>query len=309
LPSGVDEQVLIDVGDTRLFADIRGSEMDAPLLLYLHGGPGSPLGVPVFRAYAGRLLEDEFIVMYLHQRGIMKSQRVPDKSHQVSLYVSDVHHVVQFARRTFANRPVFVLGHSWGGLLALLYLTDHPGGVEKLVAVSTPVVVDSMVRERLAMTLRWAEETGAEEAMRDLLPLKGKAPGDSPEEFEILGKWSARAYGGWARNMSRRRIDEAIDFEESLPQWLGEQKHIEELLGDELLAIDLSDDLGSINVPLLCITGRDDVDVPWYLVQKEFEAYGGAKQFKVFENSHHMPFIDEEDLFVETVVGFLNGTP
>ena len=47
---GIDEEVLIDTGDAELFAEIRGSDRGAPLLLYLHGGPGSPWGVPIFRA-------------------------------------------------------------------------------------------------------------------------------------------------------------------------------------------------------------------------------------------------------------------
>jgi pimeloyl-ACP methyl ester carboxylesterase len=303
----IDEQVLIDTGDTRLFAEIRGDVQGAPILLYLHGGPASPLGVPIFRAYGGRLLEEQFVLVYLHQRGIMKSPRVADEAHTVDLYVEDIHHVVQHLRRTFPKRRIFLLGHSWGGVLALLYLADHPSAVEKLVAVSTPVVVESMLRERLEMTLRWAEETGNSEAITDLSPLKGKAPADHPGEFEILGKWTSRAYGGWARNLSRERINAAIDYEESLSEWLGEQKYVEELLRDELLKIDLSQDLRKIDVPLLCIVGRQDVDVPWHLVQMEFERYSGPMEFEVFEDSHHMPFIDEEAHFVETVAGFLTS--
>jgi hypothetical protein len=98
LPPGVDEQVRIDAGDTRLFAEIKGAVEDAPLLLYLHGGPANPLGVPIFRAYGGRLLEEQFVVVYLHQRGIMKSARVQDEAHTVDLYVDDVHHVVRYLR-------------------------------------------------------------------------------------------------------------------------------------------------------------------------------------------------------------------
>jgi pimeloyl-ACP methyl ester carboxylesterase len=58
---------------------------------------------------------------------------------------------------------------------------------------------------------------------------------------------------------------------------------------------------------LLCIVGKDDVDVPWRIVQEEIRAYGGPVDFRLFENSHHMPFIDEEELFVETVTRFLSA--
>jgi len=302
----VNEQVLIDVEDAKLYAEIRGADKSAPLLLYLHGGPGSPLGVPIFRAYGGHLLEDHFIVVYLHQRGIMKSPRLPDSSHSVDKYVDDVHRVVEYLGRRFPGREVFMLGHSWGGVLAYLYLSSYPSGVNKLVTVSTPVDVESMIHGRVEMILQWARETGNNEAIRDLSPLRDKSVLDDPEAFEILAEWTPLAYGGWARNLSGNRVDAAVDYEDSIPVWLPEQKHIEELLLTEVLHLDLRDELTKIDIPLLCIVGGEDVDVPWYLVQEEIKDYGGHVDFRIFEGSHHMPFIDEEVRFVETVVQFLN---
>jgi pimeloyl-ACP methyl ester carboxylesterase len=303
----LNERVLIDVEDTTLYAELRGKDERAPLLLYLHGGPGSPLGVPIFRAYGGRLLEDQFIVVYLHQRGIMKSPRVSDSSHRVNKYVDDVHHVVGYLRQRFPGREVSLLGHSWGGVLAYLYLSGHQDRIHKLVTVSAPVHVESMTRGRVAMILQWARDTGNDEAIRDLSPLEDRSVLDDLEEFRILERWSPLAYGGWARNLSRARVEAAVDYEDSFSVWLSEQEHIEELLLMELLRLDLRDEIEKINIPSLCIVGREDVDVPWYLVQEEVKNYGGHVEFRVFEHSHHMPFIDEEVLFVETVVQFLSS--
>ena len=70
----------------------------------------------------------------------------------------------------------------------------------------------------------------------------------------------------------------------------------------ELLQLDLSAEIEKIDVPLLCIVGKEDVNTPWYVVQNEIKSYGGRVDFKIFENCHHMPFIDEEDLFAATAV-------
>jgi len=303
----LDERVLIDVEGTSLYAEIRGQGGASMVLLYLHGGPGSPLGVPIFRAYGGRLLEEQFIVVYLHQRGIMKSPRVPDSGHRVDMYVDDVHHVVRFLRRRFPGQEVALLGHSWGGVLAFLYLSSQPQPIHRLVTVSAPIDVESMTHGRVEMILQWARETGNDEAIRDLSPLKNKSVLDEFDEFKVLGKWSPVAYGGWARNLSKERVDSAVDYEESIPAWLSEQKHIEELLLAEVLRLDLRDKIEKIDVPLLCIVAREDVDVPWYLVQEQIKNYGGRVDFRIFESSHHMPFIDEEALFAKTVVQFLKS--
>jgi pimeloyl-ACP methyl ester carboxylesterase len=301
----VDKRVLIDVGDTKLYAEIRGNDQSAPLLLYLHGGPGNPLGVPIFRAYGGRRLEDHFIVVYLHQRGIMRSPRVPDSTHRVQKYVEDVHHVVEHLRREFPGRRLSLLGHSWGGVLAYLYLSDYPAAVHRLVAVSTPVNAESMIHGRVDMVLEWARETGNQEAIRALSPLKTKSVFEHAEDFRVLGEWTPRAYGGWARNLSREKVNAAVDYEESIPVWLRERRHIETLMLEEVLHLDLRDDIRKIDIPLLCLAGKEDVDVPWYIVEEEIGSYGGPVDLKVFENSHHMPFIDEEALFTETVIRFL----
>jgi proline iminopeptidase len=305
--SGIDDQLFIDVGDTTLHAEIRGREDAAQVLLYLHGGPGSPLGVPIFRAYGGHLLEESFVVVYLHQRGIMKSPRIPDDAHSIENHVEDVHHVVQTLEREYPERKISLLGHSWGGVLAYLYLEKHPRDIHKLITVAAPVNAETMTHGRVEMILQWARETGNEEAIRDLSPLKDKSVFEHTDDFKILAKWSPKAYGGWARNLSRERIDDAIDYEKEIPAWLGEQKQIEELMLMDLLRLDLSDAIEKIHTPLLCIVGKDDVNVPWRIVQQEIEAYGGPVEFRLFENSHHMPFIDEEGLFVETVTRFLGS--
>ena len=121
--SNVNQQVIIETEDTALYANIRGKDENAPVLLYLHGGPGSPLGVPLLRAYSGPQLEEHFILVYLHQRGIMKSQRVPDNAHTLNNYINDIDHVVQFLKKHFGSRDIYLLGHSWGGVLGYLYLS------------------------------------------------------------------------------------------------------------------------------------------------------------------------------------------
>src|SRR5687768_11631522 len=61
----------IAAGDASLYLEVRGEDRDAPLLLWLHGGPGGAER-PLFRLFAGGL-EAPFVVAYLDQRGAGRS--------------------------------------------------------------------------------------------------------------------------------------------------------------------------------------------------------------------------------------------
>src|SRR5262249_4900079 len=67
----VDDSRRIKVGGAELYVEIRGPNRSAPLLLWLHGGPGGPER-PLFR-YFNSDLERHFLVAYLDQRGAGRS--------------------------------------------------------------------------------------------------------------------------------------------------------------------------------------------------------------------------------------------
>ena len=305
--NAINEDVYIRTEDTKLFAIIRGDNSSLPILLYLHGGPGSPLGIPIFKAYSGHQLEKNFIVVYLHQRGIMNSERVSDSAHTVSNYVKDVHHVVSYLKDRYKGQEIFLLGHSWGGFISYMYLLEYENEVDKFVAVCTPLNSKTMLNGRIEMILQWAINTNNQQAVNEIKTLPDKPISLSKDESAILVKWMSKANGGWHRNLNMKKVNDVIDYEENIPAWLKEQKHIESILIEEILSINLTDSIKNLYTPLLCIAGKDDTDMPWYIVKEEFENYAGPKTFKLFENSHHMVFIDEEELFIETVSKYLIG--
>lgn len=302
----VDDKVFIQAKDTKLFAHIKGNNNKSPVLIYLHGGPGSPLGVPIFKAYTGHKLEQEFVVVYLHQRGIMKSERVDMEKHTISKYVEDVHHVVNYVKNRFDDREIFLIGHSWGGILSYLYLLSYPNETDRLITVCTPVNAKTLLSDRIKVLLQWASENNIQEAVEELGRLKNKSPEAVRNESEILKKWMTKAYGGWHRNLDITKVNGAIDYENKISEWMKEQKQIEDAMIEDILRIDLRDSVRQITIPLLCIAGQYDTNAPWQAIKRDIKNFGGEITFTLFENSHHMVFIDEEELFIETVVNFCN---
>ena len=42
-PGGIDDLIAVDIGGIRQWISVRGNDPSNPLLLFLHGGPGSPM--------------------------------------------------------------------------------------------------------------------------------------------------------------------------------------------------------------------------------------------------------------------------
>ena len=110
----------------------RAGGQGGPLLLVLHGGPGGD-GAGYLQALH-RLGGPDRTVVTFDQLGTGGSQ-VPPPSYAwtVEQAVSDVDAV----RAHFGADSVDLLGHSWGGMLALQYTLDHPARVRRLVLSNT----------------------------------------------------------------------------------------------------------------------------------------------------------------------------
>ena len=74
-PASIDESEYLPVDGARLYLLVRGRDETAPVLLWLHGGPGAAER-PLFRYFNGEL-EKSFVVAYWDQRGAGRPGREP----------------------------------------------------------------------------------------------------------------------------------------------------------------------------------------------------------------------------------------
>lgn len=109
----------------RLHVEAFG-DTDAPVVVVLHGGPGAD-----YRYLLGlSALADHYRVVFYDQLGSGLSQRVPASQITVDSFVADLDAVVQHFS---PKRPVHIVGHSWGAMLASSYAGAHPDKVDRMV--------------------------------------------------------------------------------------------------------------------------------------------------------------------------------
>lgn len=151
-PATVPERVSADGVELRTRVLGEGSQV----VLLLHGGPGLSLEA---MAPLDALLTDERRLVSYDQRGAGRTGSPADGELGLAAHVADVEAVRRF---TGADR-VWLVGQSWGGLLAGAYAAAHPDRVAALVLLSAaPPELDAFVQgqEDFAQRLARLQTTG-----------------------------------------------------------------------------------------------------------------------------------------------------
>jgi proline iminopeptidase len=128
----------IRVDDVRLFFDVEGAKLrpdgpvmrEVPTLLLLHGGPG--FDHSGFKPGFSEATEYAQVV-YLDLRGNGRSDSGPSEKWSLAQWALDVW---QFCDTLCIEAPI-VLGHSLGGIVAMVYATTYPDRISKLILSST----------------------------------------------------------------------------------------------------------------------------------------------------------------------------
>lgn len=87
--NGISELRKIELGNVQQTILIRGKDRTNPILLYLHGGPGTTELIP-FRIYQNDL-EDYFTIVVWEQRGTGKSfsRKIPAETMTIKQFILD----------------------------------------------------------------------------------------------------------------------------------------------------------------------------------------------------------------------------
>lgn len=279
-PRVVEEHVRVNGVD--LFTRTVG---DGPDVIVMHGGPGAHHDylLPQFDALAqGRRLR------YYDQRGGGKSQVSRDTEVGWRDQTADLDGLISF----WNAEPATLLGYSWGGLLALLFATEHPERVGRLALVSA-APVHAGARREFQQRLSERMKAPAIVRARDELRQSGLRESD-PEayrkrafELSVAGYFTHPAR---ARGLTPFRVTERT------------QQAVWSSVGD----YDLREKLASLSVPALVLHGQHDA-IPVSSAEETASLLGA--ELVVFEHSGHVPYVEEPHKFVAVLDAFLPRSP
>jgi proline iminopeptidase len=137
-PNGINSLEPVRIGGIDQWVEVRGQNVNNPILLFIHGGPGIAF-IPLAGAWQASW-ESYFTVAQRDQRGAGKTYASNDKQLQrrtmsVPQMEQDSLEVVNYLRNRFKREKIFVLGHSWGSVLGLWLVHEHPELIDAYVGV------------------------------------------------------------------------------------------------------------------------------------------------------------------------------
>jgi len=262
--------------------------------IVLHGGPGMYHDelYPFFLDFA-----KSHRVIFYDQRGNGKSTlaRIDSTTFTVELMVEDLEEL----RKEFGIEKLNIIGHSWGGLLAMYYAVQYPGHVRRLILVdAAPVNTELLIKcyeKQISMF--------------------------APEEWERVQQlWNSEEYkaGNPAAHNEAMRISEGTIFSNKavIDDYMNAAAFnettaknavaLEEQARQMKLHIHVQDRLSSIDCPTLIINGKDDFIVE-EAPQLAHELIANSEIVWV-EGAGHYPYIEQSDVFFVELDKFIRKT-
>lgn len=236
-------------------------------------------------------LAKHFEVILYDQRGCGQSLEcaVSPETITVPQFVQDLDDL----RKHLGYRTMTVMGHSWGGRLAMEYALVHPDHLAKLILVDpTP----STFAGQAAFTEFLMQHQSSFEKLGELYHTR--EDGDP----EVIGTFKS-IMEKYLRDPQSMK-DQPIEFHKKaalsgmqVGGLMGQTAWMQE-------GFDLRPQLKNMSVPTLVIHGRYD-PVPLWTAQETYEALPNA-QMVALDECGHSPFIEKPQAFFKAVGDFLS---
>ena len=284
-------------GDFRVWTKRVGNNPRIKVLL-LHGGPGATH--EAFEAFDSFLPADGVEYYYYDQLGSYYSDQPEDMTPFLSIdhYVEEVEQVrvaLGLGRDNF-----YLLGHSWGGILAIEYALKYQQHLKGMVIsnmVSSIPAYNKYAREVLMPQMDPA-------ALKEILALEAAKKYDDPRYEELLVPYYEahvlrRPIMQWPEPVLRsfaRHLNKKVYIPMQGPSEMG--------ASGILVDWDRTADLKEITVPTLVIAGQyDTMDPKWMqMMSRQFP----RGDYLLMPNSGHMAMYDDQQAYFDGLLAWLH---
>ncbi len=308
---GINRMELVEIGGIRQALYFRGQNVDNPVILWVHGGPGNSM-MPFLHLYQYKW-ENDFTVVNWDQRNVGKTYLANDPktvlpTMSAQRVLEDVHEVTAYVKKLLNKDKIILMGHSWGTVLGTMAVQTYPEDYSAYIAVAQVVNMANNERIGYEKALELAKAAGNPKDVKALEAVAPYPPSAYDPSYKAM--MTVRTYQskyGISVNMSLGNIISILatpyySFNElrnssivNPLKTLNDQGEVARFLME---GADIRDYGANYEVPVYYIMAENDYVSP-YLPAKEFfeEIVAPDKRIFSIPNSGHMPFVENKAEF------------
>ena len=262
---------------TTLHYDVVGK---GKTVLLLSGGPGFS---PDYLRPIANKLSDKYRFILLHQRGTGRSTDASNL--QLPKLVEDI----EALRKELKLEQLVLAGHSFGGIMAMMYAREHPDRVGALALIdSGGPTLESVPKFNTNLEARFTDD---EKAAIKEWTAKLKGDEHAKAVFEIT-KAKTAAY--FADRSKAKLLIDAMD-EQSF------RDTVFWAIVPQMMALDIRAGLEKVKAPVLVLHGRQD---PLESAEEVQATFPGST-LNVLDDAGHFPWLEQPGTFFKVLDGFL----
>ncbi|WP_223067259.1 alpha/beta hydrolase [Paenibacillus caui] len=292
----------VEINGSNLEIMIRGNDKDNPVIIVVHGGPGTP-EIPYVDKYQD-LLETKFTVVHYDQRASGKSYHFFEDYSKLStdLLVEDLLAMTDYISKRLGKEKVILMGHSFGTYIAMQAAYQAPEKYEAYIGIGQMSDTRESEIESLNYCIDQAQKAGNTD---DVVYLQGLTEqiknGDTVTPRNYVMK-----YGGSARlidNPDGDNIGVLLSSEYNLLDLIRYNygmAYSQKMLLNDILENPLPNIVTKLKIPFYFVMGKYDYDTSYNAAKKYFDMIeADQKEFITFEKSAHYPQFEEKNKFYE----------
>jgi len=258
-------------------------------VVFVHGGPLLEHGY--FLPHLAPLADEYELIFYDQRLSGRSAAHVDSASVRIATFVDDIEAI----RQALDLGRIHLIGHSWGGLIAMRYALRYEENLRSLLLLNSVSASSALWQEEERQLAQRATETDRRE--REAILQSEAFAARQPDAIRQLLLLAFRSQFSDTSRVAQLELYVPEDYFERGRQFA--------YMAPDLAEWELHEELAQLNVPIFIMYGADEVAVS--LGGAAFHERLPQAEFVLVEDAGHFPFIEQPDAALDAVRAFLRG--
>lgn len=273
---------------------IEGKKKENPIVITLHGGPGTPIPFSVGCRGMFPDFTDKFVMVYWDQLGCGINNCEINDSFSIDVFVKMTEDLVLYIRKRFSDNKIILFATSWGSILSAKLLEKNPHVVDAVI-VAGQIIKNVFICDEVLNCLEQSNTPRKKLDRLKVVTLDNYSEKDLQLFNTCLNKYTDAYQNKKGTKVPMGKMIKGLftspdysfrDFKAVMIN--GYMKN--NSLWKEILQLDLTNVLSKVQVPYVFLQGDTDIVASTKTVEEIVRTSDNEKlSLYIVENTGHMP--------------------